>query len=93
MSPLREIQTSGFRSPTANLPNYVVDGTSPRIMKFETKAKENKNKDWLTNHREKKQAVHKEVKDTLKGLKKASGGFSRVKSTKSVAVSKKIKLK
>jgi len=94
-SPMRELRTplESLRSPTANLPNLLLDGTSPRAVKKNGKAKVEKSSNWLTSYvKEKKQVVMKEV---IGGLAKQTGGFSKVKQKKEAkkSVRKIVKLK
>jgi len=91
-SPLRELPSSHC-SPTANLPNYVKDGTSPRTVKHTGVAKHTRGNNWLTNYTKEKKvgAGQAQMKEALCGLTKQTGGFSKVnrkkeskKSTKKV---------
>ena len=86
-SPLRELRTplESLRSPTANLPNLLVDGTSPRAVRSLTKTKEAKGTNWLTSYaKEKKQVqgMESKIKEAIGGLTKQTGGFSKIKQKK-----------
>jgi len=86
-SPLRELRTplESLRSPTANLPNLLMDGTSPRAVRSLTKTKEAKGTNWLTSYaKEKKQVqgMESKIKEAIGGLTKQTGGFSKIKQKK-----------
>ena len=81
-SPLREIRMS--QSPTANLPNLVEDGTSPRGP-FKREKKQRPGSNWLTAYaKEKKLGLEgsSKMKEAISALPKSSG-FSKVKPKKS----------
>jgi len=100
-SPLRELRAplECLRSPTANLPNLVRDGASPKVVRLGTKVKQMRGTNWLTSYaKEKKQVVgvvHTQMKEALGGLSKQTGGFSKVKQKKDSkkSVKKIVKLK
>ena len=100
-SPLRELQAplECTQSPTANLPNLIVDGASPRTVRINVKAKDARGTNWLTSYaKEKKQVVglvQTQMKEAIGGLAKQTGGFSKVKQRKEVkkSVKKIVKLK
>ena len=79
-SPLREIRQ--LQSPTANLPNLVEDGSSPRTT-FKREKVERSGSNWLTAYaKEKKLEGSSKKKQVTSGLPKSSG-FSKVNSKKS----------
>jgi len=96
-SPLRELQAPTYLSPTANLPNLMLDGSSPRAVRHSGKAKQARGINWLTSYtKEKKQVVGQIlVKEAIGGLSKPTGGFSKVRQKKEsrTSVKKIVKLK
>jgi len=96
-SPLREMQNPMHytRSPTANLPNLVLDGTSPRsLTRIDKKKNIKKGSDWLTNYTIGRKEVGQQsrLNEALKGLTNKTGGFSKVKSSKKKNLVRKIKM-
>ena len=95
-SPLRELPASQS-SPTANLPNYIMDGTSPRAVRHSGKAKQSRGTNWLTSYaKEKKVGLGQSgIKEAIGGLSKQSGGFSKLSQKKESkkSVKKIVKLK
>ena len=78
-SPLREIKQ--LQSPTANLPNLVEDGTSPRAT-FKRGKLERSGSNWLTAYaKEKKLEGSSKSKAAVSGLPKTSG-LSKVNAKK-----------
>ena len=72
------------QSPTANLPNLVEDGTSPRGP-FKREKKQRPGSNWLTAYaKEKKLGLEgsSKMKEAISALPKSSG-FSKVKPKKS----------
>jgi len=95
-SPLRELRATQecTKSPTANLPNFVVDGRSPRAIKKRTTNRV-RGDNWLTSLAKEKQVVlggQTKIKEALGGLTKHTGGFSKVRQ-KQVPKKKIVKLK
>ena len=94
---LKELDSNIYQSPTANLPNLVVDGPQIKVQQTEIDEDKKKTVDWLTQMRIQKLARHSPQSKKCRGklldkLTDSSGTESSQEIEKTITASPKVKV-